>query len=167
MNWFSFSFLWSLHTILFWQPHCQQHQYAGAVNSIITINKNQSEDKHPHIMMISLIWLHERCLLFMNLRGMQTNIIHWFVIGLSDDDRHLCGFVYRPISSHNLFGPGLYPRNVALSQWIWRDWLYNDNHESMACQINRKDVASSYWLNTTLPPIMCSIGSPRLGVGDI
>ena len=33
-----------------------------------------------------------------------------------------------------------------------------NNHYLMACHVGRKDVTSSHWLVTIMPPIMCGIG---------
>ena len=64
--------------------------------------------------------------------------------------------------SHKWFG--LYLGCVALSQWLLGGQLYDDNHNLMAFQVGRKDMASNHWLDTTLPPIMCGIGPLKFGI---
>lgn len=125
MNWFSFSFLWSLHIILFWQPHCQQHQYAEALNSIITINKTSLQISIP----ISPWWSAPSS--YMNIACHSWTLEgcwRWFM-GLSDDHHHLCHFADRPISSYNRLG-----RNCIPGAWHFlsgseeTDYIHNDNH---------------------------------------
>lgn len=42
--------------------------------------------------------------------------------------------------------------------------LFDNNHYLITCQVGRKDVANNHWFDTSLPPIMCGIGSLRSGI---
>ena len=81
-----------------------------------------------------------------------------WVHGLNYDQWEESRFTYSKLDiSHNQFG--LYLTYMALLEWPWGDWSYDDHRYLMVYEVSKRDLASNHWLDTTLPLTMCGIGS--------